>query len=218
LTRMISVVKVLIHDATARGSLSGDYRNVFQKFRIDAQHFVVAISDYAFHIGVGGPWRHFENSLSTIERCLSRGDIDKVIETVGSLHELRDCHEGVLDQILFSLFLCKTHEQANKLLEDIFRTVLAFAPLSRLDGVSGIRHQNENAVLQLYMTFRKQVCAFVRYLRSLDGRKMPSKLRERYGTIGFFSRTNTTNAFEQLLLRLDFKEYYQHIGLGCDSS
>jgi hypothetical protein len=204
LIRMVSVVHRLVRDSTARSSLSGDTRNVFQKFRVDAQHFIGALSDYFFQIGVGSTWQRFESTLSKIERCLERGDIDGTTETAGSLHRLRQYHEDILDQILFSLFLSKRHEQANKLLEDIFGTILAFAPLSRLDGRSGIRQQSERTVFQLHVTFRKQVGTFVRYLRSLDGGKMFAKSRGRYGAAG----SNATSVFEHLLLRLDMKEYY----------
>ncbi|KKA23289.1 Gamma-tubulin complex component GCP6 [Rasamsonia emersonii CBS 393.64] len=89
LLRMVSVVHGLVRDSTARGSLSGDTRNIFQKFRVDAQHFIGALNDYFFQIGVGSTWKRFESTLSKIERCLDRGDIDGTIETAGSLHRLR---------------------------------------------------------------------------------------------------------------------------------
>ncbi|KAL1969377.1 hypothetical protein VTN77DRAFT_9570 [Rasamsonia byssochlamydoides] len=205
LLRMVAVARGLVRDSTARGSLSGDTRNIFQKFRVDVHHFITALHDYFFQVGVGSTWQRFESTLLKIERCLDRGDIDGTIQTAGSLHRLRQYHEDILDQILFSLFLSKRHEQANKLLEDIFGTILTFAPLSRLDGHSGIRQQNERTVFQLHVTFRKQVGAFVRYLRNLDGGRMSSKSRGRYGTL---SGSNATSVFEHLLLRLDMKEYY----------
>ncbi|OXV07414.1 hypothetical protein Egran_04825 [Elaphomyces granulatus] len=148
LTRMLSVVSGLVRDSTARSSLSGDCRNIFQKFRIDAQHFVIALCDYSFHTGVGFLWKRFEKTLSKVERYLDRGDIDSTIETAGSLCKLRDYHEEVLDQMLFSLFLSKSHQQAGKLLENIFTVILTFAPLSRLDGLGDTRYQNENAELR----------------------------------------------------------------------
>ncbi|KAL2006395.1 hypothetical protein VTN00DRAFT_9063 [Thermoascus crustaceus] len=206
LVRMVSVVHGLIRDSTARSSLSGDTRNVFQKFRVDAQHFVLTVSDYCFNIGVGTAWQRFETTLSRIERCLNRGDIDGTIETAHSLHRLRDYHEDILDQILFALFQSKRHAQAGKLLDDIFATILAFAPLSRMDGVSGVRHQSEKTVFQLHLTFRKQVHAFVSYLRSLDGGKASSRSYARSGLAG--SSADAVTVFEHLLLRLDMKAYY----------
>lgn len=209
LMRMVSVANGLVRDSTARGSMSGDTRNIFQKFRIEARHFVGSLNDYFLQTGIGSNWQRFEDTLSKIGACVDRGDIDGTIEIAGSLHRLRQYHEDILDQILSCLFLSNRHGQANKLLEDIFGTILAFAPLSRLDGSSGIRHQSEMAVYQLYVTFRKQVGTFVRYLRSLDGGKMLSKSRGRYGT-GTASRggRDTASVFEHLLLRLDMRQYY----------
>lgn len=200
LLRMIFVVNHLIYDSTARGSLSGDTRNVFQKFRIDAHRFISALHDYVFQVGVGIPWQRFEETLSKVETCLRQGDIDGTIEIAGSLHRLRQYHEDTLNQMLQRIFLSKRYEQVNRLLEETFGTILAFAPLSRLDGESGIRGQNEKMASQLHSTFRKQVGAFVRFLREFDGGRAS---RTRSGT-----RNSDAMVFEQLLLRLDIKPYY----------
>ncbi|KGO46585.1 Spc97/Spc98 [Penicillium expansum] len=206
LIRMVSVVKGLIRDSTARGSLSGDTHNVYQRFRVDAQHFVLAVSDYCFHIGIGSIWQRFQDTLTKIEHCLNRGDIDGTIEAAHSVPRLRDYHEDMLDQMLFALFLSKRHAQAAKLLESIFGTVLGFSLLSRADGI-GMRNESEGAVLHLYQSFRKQTSAFVNYLRSLESGKATSKSMARSG--GFFSsRTDPTSVFEHLRVRLDMKNYY----------
>ncbi|GAB1193500.1 hypothetical protein APSETT444_002721 [Aspergillus pseudonomiae] len=207
LLRMVSVVKGLIRDSTGRDSLSGDPRNVYQKFRIDCQHFVLVLSDYCFHVGIGSTWQRFQDSLAKIERCLDRGDIDGTIEAADSVPRLRDYHEDVLDQMLFALFLSKRHADAAKLLESIFGTILTFAPLSRMDGTSGVRHESEAIVYQLYATFRKQTSLFVSYLRSLDGVKASSKPFGRSGTT-FASREASTSVFDHLLARLDMRKYY----------
>ncbi|OJJ49896.1 hypothetical protein ASPZODRAFT_58475 [Penicilliopsis zonata CBS 506.65] len=208
LLRMVSVVKGLVRDSTARGSLSGTTRNLFQKFRIDAQHFVLAFSDYSFHVGVGSNWQRFQDILTRIEACLDCGDIDGTIEAAQSVPRLRDYHEDVLDQILFALFLSRRHIQAAKLLEEIFGTVLAFAPLSRLEGSSGIRHENEASAAQLYILFRKQVAAFVGYLRTLDGGKAASSKSYVRSGSAFAASVAPTSIFEHLLARLDVKQYY----------
>ncbi|KAJ5832096.1 hypothetical protein N7474_000407 [Penicillium riverlandense] len=207
LLRMVSVVKGLIRDSTVRGSLSGDTRNISQKFRIDAQHFVLAVSDYCFHIGVGSTWHRLQETLDRIERCLDRGDIDGTIEAAHSVPRLRDYHEDILDQMLFAFFLSKRHAQAAKLLDSIFSTILAFSPISRADGLSGLRHESEGTVLHLYATFRKQTSAFLGYVRGLDSGKASSKPFHKSG--GFFaSRSESTSVFEHLRVRLDWKEYY----------
>lgn len=206
LQRMMSIVKGLIRDSTSRYSLSGDTRNVFQKFRVDAQHFVLAISDYCFTTGVGSIWGRFQETLSKIERCLHRGDIDGTIEMAHSVHRLRDLHEDILDQMLFTFFLSKRHAPAAKLLSTIFSLILAFSPLSKADG-SGLRHGSEGTALHLYATFRKQVSAFVGYLRGLDSGKATSKPMQKSGAF-FWSRTDPTSIFEHLRVKLEMQGYY----------
>lgn len=206
LIRMVSAVKGLIRDSTARVSLAGDTHNVYQKFRVDAQHFVLAVSDYCFHIGIGSIWQRFQDTLTKIEHCLNRGDIDGTIEAAHSVPRLRDYHEDMLDQMLFALFLSKRHAQAAKLLESIFGTILGFSLLSRADGI-GMRNESEGAVLHLYQSFRKQTSAFVNYLRSLESGKATSKSMAKSGEF-FSSRIDPTSVFEHLRVRLDVKNYY----------
>ncbi|KOS45427.1 hypothetical protein ACN38_g3661 [Penicillium nordicum] len=206
LIRMVSAVKGLIRDSTARGSLAGESHNVYQKFRVDAQHFVLAVSDYCFHIGIGSIWQRFQDTLTKIEHCLNRGDIDGTIEAAHSVPRLRDYHEDMLDQMLFALFLSKRHVQAAKLLESIFGTILGFSLLSRADGI-GMRNESEGAVLHLYQSFRKQTSVFVNYLRNLEAGKATSKSMAKSGEF-FSSRTDPTSVFEHLRVRLDVKNYY----------
>lgn len=206
LLRMVSTVKGLIRDSTSRGSLSGGTRNVFQKFRVDAQHFVLALSHYCFHVGIGSTWQRFQETLARIERCINRGDIDGTIEAAHSVPRLRDYHEDMLDQMLFAFFLSKRHAQAAKLLESIFGTILAFGPLSSADG-QGLRCESEGTVLNLYRAFKKQTAAFVGYLRGLESGKATSKSMARSGML-FASRADPTSVFEHLRVGLDMKEYY----------
>ncbi|OJI97219.1 hypothetical protein ASPVEDRAFT_278511 [Aspergillus versicolor CBS 583.65] len=211
LLRMVSVVKGIIRDSTARDSLAGDTRNILQKFRIDCQHFVLTLSDYCFQLGIGSTWRRFQETLSKIESCLERGDIDGTIEAAHSIPRLRAYHEDTLDQMIFALFLSKRHAEVAKLLDGIFDTILKFAPLSRMDGMHGVRHESEAVIKRLYAVFRKQTTAFVGYLRGLDGARAaaPSKSlgRSRSG-MAFASREGPTNVFDHLLVRLDMKRYY----------
>jgi hypothetical protein len=207
LLRMVSVVKSLVRDSTSRESLSGDVRNVFQRFRIDAQHFVLAVSDYCFHIGIGSIWTRFQSTFSKIERCLDRGDIDGTIEAAHSVPRLRDFHEDILDQMLFAFLLSKRHAHAAKLLDNIFSVILAFSPLSKAEGMSGLRHENEGAALHLYSTFRKQTSAFVSYLRSLDPGNSSAKSMAKSGA-AFSLQSEPTSVFEHLRVRLDVRDYY----------
>ncbi|EED21599.1 gamma-tubulin complex component GCP6, putative [Talaromyces stipitatus ATCC 10500] len=222
LLRMVSVVNGLIRDSTARTSLSGDTHNIFQEFRIESHHFVNALNDYAFQVAIGMNWHRFESALSAIESCIDRGDIDGTIEIAGSLHKLRKYHEDVLDQILFSLFLVDPKKQSRrssslkqvaKLLQEIFGTILAFMPLSKLDGEHGLRSSNEKTVYRLHVTFRKQVGNLVQFLRELDGKRALSTSSSKggdasRGNAGGMSARGTSSIFEYLLLRLDMKQYY----------
>ncbi|GKZ33115.1 hypothetical protein AbraIFM66950_002893 [Aspergillus brasiliensis] len=206
LLRMVSVVRRLIRDSTARDSLSGDTRNVLQKFRVDSQHFVLAISDYCFHVGIGSTWRRFQESLSNIESCLDRHDINGTMEAASSVPRLRDYHEDVLDHMLYALFLSEKHTEVANLLDEIFGTILTFAPLSQLDGISGVRHEAEPAVRRLYNLFRKQTSAFVGYLRSIEGIKSTSRSFDQWDAA--ISKEEPATVFDHLLARLDTKRYY----------
>ncbi|KAL4934591.1 tubulin gamma complex associated family protein [Aspergillus undulatus] len=210
LLRMISVVKGLIRDSTARNSLSGDTRNILQKFRVDCQHFVLALSDYCFQLGVSSTWQRFQETLAKIESCLDRGDIDDTIEAAHSIPRLRAYHEDTLDQMMFALFLSKRHTEVAKLLDAIFDTILKFAPLSRMDGTQGVRHESEAVIRRLYAMFRKQTSAFVGYLRGLDDARAaaPSKSLGRGRSGMAFAKEGPTNVFDHLLVRLDMKRYY----------
>ncbi|KAI9374960.1 Spc98 family-domain-containing protein [Aspergillus egyptiacus] len=210
LLRMVSVVKALIRDSTARTSLSGDTRNILQKLRIDCHHFVLAFFDYSFHVAINSAWQRFQSTLSNIESSLDRGDIDGTIEAAHSIARLRTYHEGTLDQMIYALFLSKKHVEVAKLLDGIFDTILKFAPLSRMDGMQGVRHESEALARRLHAVFRKQAAAFVGYLRSLDGSKTaaPSKSGRGRAGMAFTAREGPSNVFDHLLVRLDMRSYY----------
>uniref|UniRef100_A0A093UMV4 Spindle pole body component n=1 Tax=Talaromyces marneffei PM1 TaxID=1077442 RepID=A0A093UMV4_TALMA len=222
LLRVVSVVNGLIRDSTARTSLSGDTHNIFQQFRIETHHFIHALNDYIFQVAIGTNWHRFEDTLRSIESCIDSDDIDGTIDIAGSLHRLRKYHEDVLDQILFSVFLVDPKDpksqsrrsaplkQVNKILEEIFGTILAFMPLSRLDGEHGIRSQNEKTVYCLYVTFRRDVGKLMRFLRGLDGKRagLAASKASVSGSARGMSARGTSSIYEYLLLRLDMKQYY----------
>ncbi|KAL2871768.1 tubulin gamma complex associated family protein [Aspergillus lucknowensis] len=211
LLRMVSVVKGLIRDSTTRTSLSGDTRNILQKFRVDCQHFVISLSDYCFQLGIGSTWQRFHDTLSKIESRLDHSDIDGTIEAAHSIPRLRAYHEDTLDQMLFALFLSRRHAEVAKLIDGIFDTILKFVPLSRMDGMQGVRHESEAVIKRLYITFRKQTSALVGYLRSLDGARSGASSTSRSQSrseMAFAAREAPTNVFDHLLVRLDMKRYY----------
>lgn len=229
ITRMTSVVRSLVRDSTHRGSSISNTRSLTQRFRIEAQHFILAIGDYSFQVGVGIPWQKFERTLAKIEKGIDRGDVDSTMETATSLHRLREQHEEILDQILFSLFQSKKHAQAGRLLEDIFRTILSFATLLQQADLSADDNDkrrsqrqyrdsrtssfsNEKSIAQLHLTFRKQAGGFVRYLRGLDGVNATKSRAKHHNNSawasGGSSNADATSVFDHLLLRLDMREYY----------
>ncbi|PGH11117.1 hypothetical protein AJ79_05062 [Helicocarpus griseus UAMH5409] len=215
--RMLSVTRGLIRDSTDRLNPIDMGRTVTQTFRMEAHHFVQTVSDYSFHIAVGDIWSKFAKTLGKIERCIDRGDIDGTITHAKSLHRLREYHEDVLDQILFALFVSKKHAQARKLLDDIFGTILTFAPLSKA-AAAGTWVQRDGApsydrvVRQLFAVFRKQVSGFVRFLRALDGAKAMRSRGKHQDLAAWGSDdrggVDTDSVFEHLLLRLDMNGFY----------
>ena len=208
LLRMVSVVGILVRDSTSRNSMTGDARNLTQRFRLEAQHFILALGDYSFNIGVGSTWKRFQDRLARIEHCLDKDDIDGTIDAAHSLPGLRQYHEAVLDQILFSLFLSRRHAQVARLLESIFSTILSFAVLSKLDGLNGIRYEHEEKLARLYASFRKRVGTLVLYLRQRDGGSASSKKPAGAAFASLSSPTEPKSVFDHLLVRLDMKPYY----------
>jgi hypothetical protein len=211
LSRMLSVVRILIRDSTSRFSTSNMTRTLAQKFRVEALHFVQSLNDYASQVGVNYAWERFDKTLLKIEDCIDRGDIDGTIGHAQSLHGLKEYHEDVLDQILFALLLSKKHARAARLLEGIFSTILAFATLSKENGVDEecqkTRASNDKSIRQLHAVFTKQVRGFVGFLRGLDG-VGTCRSRGKYPDLGRGSDVDIDSVFMHLLLRLDMNQYY----------
>ncbi|RAL11104.1 tubulin gamma complex associated family protein [Aspergillus homomorphus CBS 101889] len=209
LQRMVSVVKTLIRDSTARISLSGDTHNIYQRFRIEAQHFVLAVSDYCFHVAVGAAWTRFQDRLARVEACLERGDIDGTIEAAGSVQRLREMHERVLDEMLGAMFLKDTDQgvvdKGRRWLDGCFGSILEFAPLSRVDGGEGVRGEAVEEVKRLFVMFRKQVAGFLAYLRGVEGVHDAPELS--FGARSL-EREGPRSVFDHLLARLEVKAYY----------
>ncbi|RAH78244.1 hypothetical protein BO86DRAFT_450426 [Aspergillus japonicus CBS 114.51] len=232
LQRMVSVATTLIRDATARTSLSGDTHNIYQRFRVEAQHFVLAVGDYCCQVAVGAAWTRFQDRLARVEASLDRGDIDGAIEAAaGSVPRLRAMHEAMLDEMLRAMMLSGEVEEypdqssqpppslpqqhknnqvdkARRWLEACFTAILEFAPFSRVDGAEGVRgpHAVEE-VRRLYLLFRKQVAGFLACLRGVEGRGgvEPDPLFTGREALG---REGPTSVFDHLLARLEVKFYY----------
>ncbi|PYH48442.1 tubulin gamma complex associated family protein [Aspergillus saccharolyticus JOP 1030-1] len=228
LQRMLSVATTLIRDSTARTSLSGDTHNIYQRFRVEAQHFILVVSDYCYHVAVGAAWTRFQDRLARIEDCLARGDIDGTIEAAGSVQQLREMHEAVLDEMLEAMLISEhnldpnlttqEHDAANRLekgrrwLEACFASILEFAPLSRVDGAEGVRGgEAVEEVRRLYAMFRKQIAGFAVCLRGgVDGGHLwhRDSVAPPVGGRRVAGGKGPDSVFEHLLARLEVKAYY----------
>ena len=211
LTRILSVVQYLVREITNRHSFPGTHSIIERRFRFEALHFIQSISDYAFSMCLTDTWRKFESTLSKIEQCIERGDIHGALEHAESPSRLREYHEDILGQMLFSLFLTKKHVHVAKQLEYIFNTILAYASLSKQEKTTS-DSRYERAVYKLYSDFRKFVGGFMRFLRSMDGGKVTMSGGKHRDLAAWGHRqtatTEVNSVFEHLLLRLDMKEYY----------
>ena len=211
LSRMLSVVQSLVREVTNRhASTDETHPNIECRFRFESQHFVQAISDYAFSVCLTDTWRKFDKTLANIQQCIKRGDIDGTLEHAESPSRLRAYHEDILEHVLFALFLTKKHVQVAKQLEYIFGTVLAYASLSKQERTSD--SQYERSVNKLYSNFRRLVGGFVKFLRSMDAGKVTmsgGKHRDLAAWVsGQPGNMEVNSVFEHLLLKLDMKEYY----------
>lgn len=216
LTRLLAVVRNLARHSTARHSSCNEWTTRLHLFRMEALHFIESLAEYTFQIGIGTAWQRFDSVLSKIEVGTAKGDVDQTLGYARSLKHLREHHEGVLHQIRFALFLTKKHAQALHLLEEIFGTILLFAPVSKtlanaMDDDDLDFSALGKRVSQLHATFKKQTHGFVQFLRELSGNRMSttaSRQSEFTPWGGGQKDVDTATVFDRLLLRLDFKRYY----------
>lgn len=219
IVRMLSVAKGLVRDSTfRRQQLKGrTHLSLVHKFRLEASHFIQAVGKYAFEIAIDNSWKRFDKTLKKIESGIDNGDVDGTIAHARGSDQLREYHEDILDQMLFALFLSKPTARANRLLNDIFGTLLLFAPISNifavsLDSDSPKKIAFKKRLIQLHVTFRKQANEFIGFLRQLkEMQVMHSKVRQPdlaiWGSDAKLD-TGTNGVFEHLLLRLNFIDYY----------
>lgn len=206
--RMLFVVNQLFRDTKAKSmACPKSVDPLTQSFRIESHHFISAICAYFFD-GVQANWAKLLVRLEDAEKSLDGDGTD-------SLPNLRDCHEAVLDRMMFALILRKRQAQVMILLEEIFSLVLQFARHLRLQNVASDEAQGVASSAELnaiYERFKKKVRVFVSVCRGL---------RERRGQGGTsaqdtpheLSRTRATdddggNTIGQLLLKLEMSGFY----------
>lgn len=169
---------------------------IYQRFRFEAHHLVMAISGYFFD-GIRSNWNIFLQKLDAIESYLDEFDCgDK-----HGLEKLRRFHETVLDRIMFALLLRTRQAQVMKLLEEIFSCVLLFAKISKSDDPA-------QEIEDLYTGFQTNVRSFVALCRASSDQRGPGTNgqeefeKDNYGE-------NRGNNMAQLVLRLEMSGYYR---------
>jgi hypothetical protein len=216
--RMLYVVNQLFRDVTDRTRPEQPAIDpVTHKFRIEAHHFVMAVSSHFFEVSVGATWAKFEAKLDEIDRRINADDAG--IGQCEGLDRLREFHERVLDRIMFAALLRKRQEQVMKLLEDIFTIILAFARYSSHSraqlGPHGRPSPDDKEMRELYLRFRKRVSVFVSVCRGLSekhgyGHKISedgsAAVEELFGSDSL--KEDGGNTINQLLLKLEMSGYY----------
>ncbi|KAI5284991.1 hypothetical protein KEM54_000906 [Ascosphaera aggregata] len=215
-TRLLTVVRNLGRHSTTRRTSCNEWTTRLHLFRVEALHFIEALAEYIFQFGIGRSWQRFNDILEKIERGLAKGDVDQTLAYSRSLSHLRAHHEAVLDWMQSALLLSKPHAHARKVLEDIFRTILLFAPVSKT-----LAHATEGddldfsalvkRISQLHANFRRRTHEFVQYLREICGTAI-GELAEQPNDLGSWAAEHKTiddaGVLTHLLLRLDFNQYY----------
>ncbi|KAF1949566.1 hypothetical protein CC80DRAFT_457373 [Byssothecium circinans] len=164
-----------------------------RSFRMEAHHFVTALSTYIFQTGIASHWDTFNAYVDTLEHRLSAEDAanelgTRVIEGLGSL---RDAHDKCLDSILFSLLLRKRQRKVMALMEEIFELILLFAK-NQTDAKVG------QSVHDMYAGLRGKIRVFLSVCRQLTGKKGYGKGRG----------TAEENTLERLDVLLEMNGYF----------
>ncbi|KAL8725727.1 MAG: hypothetical protein Q9166_007177 [cf. Caloplaca sp. 2 TL-2023] len=158
------VVKEMLRHQRGRNSTSSTQKcGLMQRFKIEAHHFVTTVFGY-FGDCIQELWSAFETRLDGIEAAIDCYEVGMKVEGV---YRLRDLHEEVLDRILAECLLRKRQELVMGLLEEILRLILQFAKIAREGG----KGDHEEAITELYETFRKNVRGFITVCRGLRDQK-----------------------------------------------
>jgi hypothetical protein len=196
LFRMQYISHQLFRDAASKTSYSQGINPLSQRFRIEAHHFVTAISGYIFHVSITGNWHSFQTYLNTLETQ----------PNAPSIQEIRDLHSRTVDKIMYSCFLKRRQAPILTLLYGTFEPILLFAKTSRMYARreqrvwSRMREEMEDNTRILYAQFVKRAGMFVRVIEQLE-RKGVGKAG--YGDVGERGEGYEGGWFADLLVRLD---------------
>ncbi|KAK8172668.1 LOW QUALITY PROTEIN: Spc98 family-domain-containing protein [Phyllosticta citrichinensis] len=209
-------------------------------FRLEAHHFVTAVSAHFFVDGVADAWARFEADLDAVERRIattsSTTTTPAAVVGLDGLEALRAAHDAVLDSILFALLLRRRQRPVMQLLEAIFDAVLAFARV--VGGGDGEHEDDDDAVdgeiLRLHASFRAKLAVFVSVCKGLVGKRAPGSTAAtttagssnssgggagagasaggRVGRVGGLGGGGEPlGGIERLLLRLEMSGYYEGV-------
>lgn len=136
-------------------------------FRIEAHHFVTALSTYMFQTGIAEHWDAFHSYITSLEKRLAEEDSahELGVRVTEGLAAIRDAHEKCLDSILFSLLLRRRQRQVMALMEEIFELILLFAKKQNPDT------KVRESVGDLYSSLRGKIKVFLSVTRQLTGKK-----------------------------------------------
>lgn len=170
------------------------------QFRLEAHHFVNALSAYIFQTGIAAHWEIFESYLSTLETRLDEEDIAGELGTrvTSGLDSIKTAHEQCLDSIMFSLLLRRRQKKVYALLEEIFECILLFATMQRAGGDPHIAISKQEGISGLYAKLKGKIRVFISVCRGLTGKRGYGKGRG----------TGEENTLERLGVLLEMNGYY----------
>lgn len=122
---------------------------IYNKFCIEANHFVTVFLDYAMQNATYLPWRAFEERVRNIHQFVQTNDYQKTMDTARSVSQLCQDHDDALDDMLKGLMLKKKHGKAFGLLCDILNLLLKFSSNLKNASTSVRTKSVYNAFLQL---------------------------------------------------------------------
>lgn len=163
-------------------------------FRMEAHHFVTALSTYIFQTGIAEHWDTFQTYVTTLESRLAEEDAAGELGTrvTEGLASLRDAHEKCLDSVMFALLLRRRQRKVLALMEEIFELILLFAKMQNPDT------KVEEGPKDLYVKLRGKIRVFLSVCRQLTGKKGYGKGRG----------TSEVNELERLGTLLEMNSYF----------
>ncbi|KAF2122307.1 Spc98 family-domain-containing protein [Lophiotrema nucula] len=202
LLRLLRMVFVVAH-------LPREYTNVdSRKFKLEAHHFITALSTHIFQTGIAEPWDALETSINSIETRLAQEDAAGEIGTrvTEGLAALKSAHDKCLDGIMFALLLRRRQKKIMSLLEEIFEHILLFAKMQKTssdveiggDAKTRVDGRRRKDVTELYIKLKGKIKVFISVCRGLTGKRGYGKGRG----------TSEENTMERLLVLLEMNNYY----------